>query len=1219
LKDTRLIVDAPEKDKRIAELESRIAVLENELKSTTGATSGNDIERIRTKAALQESKERYRELVENANSIILRTDREGHIVYANEYALRFFGYTGAELVGRNVMGTIIPLRDTAGKDLAAMLDDLWRNPEEYRTNAHENMRKNGELVWVSWTNKAFYDDAGHLAGLLSIGNDITRLKRAEEALRESEANLAMAQSISHVGNYSLDIAADRASCSDEFYHILGLEPQDHFSFEQFLACLHPEDRERACRKAHGAWDKGTAYSIENRIVRPDGEVRVIYGEGNVIVDETGRAVRMFGIIQDVTERKRAEESLKLTQFAIDNFGDPAIWFSLGGSIVYVNDEACRSLGYSKEELLSMHIWDIDPDADYSQVKPLWDEMKRRSGFKKFERKHINRDGRVFPVDVTACYAKYGEKEYIISFDRDITERKQAENAVASDLRDTQILCDLSARLVAEGDGKVLFQEIMDAAMAIMHSDFASLQIHCPEPDGEGKLFLLAFRGFNPQAAKFWECVSVDSGSTCGIALRTGQRAIAHDVETCEFMANSDDREMYLQTGIRAVQTTPLYSRTGRLVGMLSTHWRKPHQPLEHELRFMDLLARQVADLIDRKRADKALQESEKKFRVLADTSKAAIYVYQNENLVYVNEAAERITGYSKVELLKMRFWDIVHPDQQEIVRERGLARQHDEPVLSPYEVRFITKGGEARWIELSAGPITYMGRPAAVATFFDITERKRAEEALMVRERQLVESQVLTDTGSWELDLATGKVVFSDNLLRIIQLPPGQHTYDEFTGRVHPEDRARRDAAVKDSVDKGKPYDIEYRIILPDKSLRHIHAIGRLTHDLLGKPVKFTATLQNITERKHVEDALREREADLAMAQRIARVGSYNLDIEVDRARCSDEFYRILGLEPQDHFSYNQFLTFVHTEDREAFNSKMQVAWDVGQMFKMELRIVRQDGEVRSIYVDGNMVVDDKDRTVRMFGVIQDITERKQAEETLKDAKARAELYLDLMGHDINNMNQSAIGFLELALQTLEMDGKIGRGGKLFIEKPLQAVHGSSRLISNVRKLQRLTDEGVKTMPVDLHDLFRELKAHDFDADDREATVNVCEVPHYLVEGTDLLRDVFINLISNAVKHSDPDRPVTIDVGVEHVDQDGRAYYRCTVEDNGPGVPDKLKSKLFHRFQRGKTQAHGKGLGLYLVRTLVEGYHGKVWVEDRVPGDHTKGAKFVVMLPAVEK
>lgn len=129
-----------------------------------------------------------------------------------------------------------------------------------------------------------------------------------------------------------------------------------------------------------------------------------------------------------------------------------------------------------------------------------------------------------------------------------------------------------------------------------------------------------------------------------------------------------------------------------------------------------------------KRTEEALGESEDKFRVLAETSTAAIFIYQGDRAVSVNKAAETITGYSKDELLKMKYWEIVHPDFREEVMGRSLARQHGEPVPSRYEVKLLTKSGEIRWAELTAGRIMYMGMPAGVATLFDITERKQAEE-----------------------------------------------------------------------------------------------------------------------------------------------------------------------------------------------------------------------------------------------------------------------------------------------------------------------------------------------------------------------------------------------------------------------------------------------------------------------------------------------------------
>ena len=138
---------------------------------------------------------------------------------------------------------------------------------------------------------------------------------------------------------------------------------------------------------------------------------------------------------------------------------------------------------------------------------------------------------------------------------------------------------LSAHLIHETGSAALYEEVMDAATAIMHSDFASMQMLYPERGEAGELRLLTFRGFTPHAAKFWEWVGIDSaGTSCGVALRTGRRVIVPDFQECDFMAHTEDLKVFHDTGIRACQTTPLLSRTGKLVGMISTHWRRPLQP-----------------------------------------------------------------------------------------------------------------------------------------------------------------------------------------------------------------------------------------------------------------------------------------------------------------------------------------------------------------------------------------------------------------------------------------------------------------------------------------------------------------------------------------------------------------------------------------------------------------------------------------------------------------
>jgi signal transduction histidine kinase len=222
------------------------------------------------------------------------------------------------------------------------------------------------------------------------------------------------------------------------------------------------------------------------------------------------------------------------------------------------------------------------------------------------------------------------------------------------------------------------------------------------------------------------------------------------------------------------------------------------------------------------------------------------------------------------------------------------------------------------------------------------------------------------------------------------------------------------------------------------------------------------------------------------------------------------------------------------------------------------------------------------------------------------------------MGHDINNLNQIGIGYLEMALESSDLETM-----RSLIAKPLEVMISASRIIDNVRKIKKISEEGLKREAplhvINLCALLPGLKDRYSDVNGREIRINITAPPLCFVKANDLITDVFANLIDNAVKHSMSQPSLTIDIRLERVKEKGNEYYLCSIEDNGPGIPDWVKGKLFTRFQRGETNAHGRGLGLYLVKMLVESYHGAIWVEDRVPGDYKKGARFVVMLPAVKE
>ncbi|MBC7983280.1 MAG: GAF domain-containing protein [Candidatus Obscuribacterales bacterium] len=199
------------------------------------------------------------------------------------------------------------------------------------------------------------------------------------------------------------------------------------------------------------------------------------------------------------------------------------------------------------------------------------------------------------------------------------DRQRADDALRArelqleeELIDTKLLQSLGAEVAHSADFNTLYEKFVDAAVMIMGSDFASMQMLYPERGDGGELLLLAFRGFDQDAAKFWEWVRADSQCSCGEALRTSKRVVIPDVSRCSFMMGTPDQKAYAEAGMQASQSTPLLSRSGEILGMISTHWRNPHQPSDRDLRLLDILARQAADLIERKQSEEALRTSDRR-------------------------------------------------------------------------------------------------------------------------------------------------------------------------------------------------------------------------------------------------------------------------------------------------------------------------------------------------------------------------------------------------------------------------------------------------------------------------------------------------------------------------------------------------------------------------------------------------------------------------------
>ncbi len=269
---------------------------------------GIDIsKRKHAEESLAENERKYRELVENANSIILRWNSDGRITFLNEFGQRFFGYSAEEILGRHVIGAIVPAAETSGRDLQRLIEEISADPIAFEQNINENVRRNGERVWVAWTNRIVRDSQERVIEILSVGTDITERKQAEAALRLANIRFRTLFEQTPVGVFVVDPATTAiVECNDQAARQLGYTSQ-----ELCRLCIPDikviESREEAHRRLEQFLRTGRE-QFETRYRTKSGEIREVAVSAQVI-DLAERTVIQCAFL-DITERNRAELALR---------------------------------------------------------------------------------------------------------------------------------------------------------------------------------------------------------------------------------------------------------------------------------------------------------------------------------------------------------------------------------------------------------------------------------------------------------------------------------------------------------------------------------------------------------------------------------------------------------------------------------------------------------------------------------------------------------------------------------------------------------------------------------------------------------------------------------------------------------------------------------------------------------------------------------------------
>ena len=788
-----------------------------------------------------------------------------------------------------------------------------------------------------------------LARLGRVFNDTAgKLRSLYETLQDSKARLEEAQRITHVGYWEWDLATDCLIWSDETYRIFGLRPQERpMNVDALREMIHPEDRDRVFREKEQTITSGVCYDVEHRIVRPSGEVRVLNSTRAVKKDESGRPTHFYGTVQDITDRKRAEEALQRSQFYI----------SEGQRLAHMGSWAFDATGFSYWSSELFRIYGLDPGGkpptveEYLALVHPEDRAFMKQGIAKmlddhlafdFTKRIVRPDGEIRHVRcVGVPVTKGGTFEGFLGTGMDVTEQER----LTEELR-------LSEQYLSEGQRLAhMGSWAFNPSGFFSHWSRELLRIYGLDPAQEAPNLEEYLALIHPQDREFMR----------SLIKKMVAEALGCDVTKRIVRPNGEVRYVRC-VGAPVVENGTLKRIVGTAIDVTV------HELLTQELR------RREAYLAEAQRLSQTGS-----FGWRPDCGEI---VWSDETYrIFEYDHAVKPT----IDLLVQRVHPEDRPDFLKVIESASAGATQFE-----HTYRWLLPDGSVKHVHALAHALQdASGNREFVGAATDVTETKRAEEALRQSENYLAEAQRLTHMGSWVWQIAGRDALhLSDEWYRIYGFDPkqGMPAWEERLQRVHPEDRDTWQGTIERAIHEKSDYDLEFRILLPDGTFKWIHTVGHPVLSAAGELVQFVGSSMDITERKLAEQTLRESEAYLAEAQRLSQTGSWAWTPATGDIRYwSEECYRVLGFDPFGPLPrFETFFQRIHRDDQVAMRERFEKAIRDKADFELDYRIIHPSRGIRDIHVVARAVLSRSGDLVEFVGTVIDITERKRAEKELQ-------------------------------------------------------------------------------------------------------------------------------------------------------------------------------------------------------------------------------------------
>ena len=883
-----------------------------------------------------------------------------------------------------------------------------------------------------------------------------------------------------------------------------------------------------------------------------------------LVDDAGVPFQLL-VVRDITA---TEKTLLRYHKALETTTDGFVIFSRDRRVLEANHALEVLTGYTRDELRGKDLAGLLAMPGGGEVL-VAEILAGGEGRGTFEARLKRHDGSERDVEVSAS-AGTGENEPLIAFVRDIGERKRAEGALkASEARHRRIVeTTLTGLLEVDGGGVVTFA----------NRTVAEMLGTVPE-----KLVGRSILEF------------VDDKSRPVVRLRLGHRGpearSPFEVRFAHGLGGG---------GWALVHGAPVFDDGGAFHGFLVS----------------------LIDITDRRRQEEELRVKE---AAIAASSAAIVITDLGGTITFANDAFLGLWGCtSEEELLGTSVFDCW--------RERRRAEEVTAAILN--EGRWVgemvarRRDGTTFEANVLANRVAdESGRPICLlASFVDVTGPKTVARALRREKERLETASRAGKVAMWDWDFVTGEVEWSGYEDPGLAVKPGSKpvSREELNRRIHPDDLGPMLRALQDHLEKGQPYDQEFRVLREDGAYVWCRDVGAATMDENGRPCRMSGAATDVTDLKAAEAALVAAKERLEEAQAIAGLGSWERDLVAGTQTRSAEVFRILeadagaiGDAPADFFAH------VHPEDRSRVADAWAESMASGLSRELEHRIVTPAGRVKWVRARWKAELDAEGRPVRAAGTIQDVTEHMLAREaqSLARAKEAAEeanraksAFLASMSHEIRTPMNAILGFCQLLLGDASLT--------LRQREQLGAIHRSGEhllgLIDDVLEMSKIEAGRVAVSPsdVDLHGLVWDLESM-FRLRAREKGLSLevehaGDLPRHVVTDEKKLRQILINLLGNAVKFTSRGG-LRLDVRTEPGEGTG-LLLRVDVSDTGPGISAEELPRLFQRFEQtrsGIDSKTGTGLGLAISRGFARLMDGDITVTSRAG----EGSVFHLTLP----